>query len=77
MGKCITDAFGKVKHWVLNDDSFVYKYSGYERDYYTGRYYRLVESTNLRPEMDGALVRKRISKAVYEAYQEEAKKACL
>lgn len=77
MGKCITDAFGKVKYWVLSDDSFVYKYNDYERDSYTGRYYRLVESTNLRPEMDGALVKRRISKVVYEAYLKEAKKACL
>ena len=37
MGKCITDAFGKVKHWVLSDNDFVYEYSNYERDAYTGR----------------------------------------
>lgn len=53
MGKCITDAFGKVKHWVLSDNDFVYEYSNYERDAYTGRYYRLTESTSLKPEMDG------------------------
>lgn len=47
MGKCITDAFGKVKHWVLSDNDFVYEYSNYERDAYTGRYYRLTESTSL------------------------------
>ena len=46
MGKCITDAFGKVKHWVLSDNDFVYEYSNYERDACTGRYYRLTESTN-------------------------------
>ena len=34
MGKCITDAFGKVKHWVLSDNDFVYEYSNYERDAY-------------------------------------------
>lgn len=77
MGKCITDAFGKVKHWVLSDNDFVYEYSNYEKDAYTGRCYRLTESTSLKPEMDGALVRRRISKAVYEACLKEAKKACV
>lgn len=77
MGKCITDAFGKVRHWVLSDDDFVYEYSNYERDDYTGRYYRLTESVSLKPEMDGALVKRRISKSVYEACLEEAKKACM
>lgn len=77
MGKCITDAFGKVKHWVLSDNDFVYEYSNYERDACTGRYYRLTESTSLKPEMDGALVRRRIRKSVYEACLEEAKKACV
>lgn len=77
MGKCITDAFGKVKHWVLSDDDFVYEYSNYERDAYTGRYYRLTESVSLKSEMDGALVKRRISKSVYEACLEEAKKACM
>lgn len=48
MGKCITDAFGKVKHWVLSDNDFVYEYSNYERDACTGRYYRLTESTSVR-----------------------------
>jgi hypothetical protein len=77
MGKCITDAFGKVKHWVLSDNDFVYEYSNYERDAYTGRYYRLTESTSLKPEMDGALVKRRISKSVYESCLKEAKKACM
>lgn len=77
MGKCITDAFGKVKHWVLSDNDFVYEYSNYERDAYTGRYYRLIESTSLKSEMDGALVKRRISKSVYESCLEEAKKACM
>lgn len=76
MGKCITDAFGKVKHWVLSDNDFVYEYSNYERDACTGRYYRLTESTSLKPEMDGALAKRRISKSVYESCLEEAKKAC-
>lgn len=77
MGKYITDAFGKVKHWVLSDNDFVYEYSNYERDVYTGRYYRLTESTSLKQEMDGALVKRRISKSVYESCLEEAKKACM
>ncbi len=45
--------------------SFTYSYSHYEYDEESGRYYQLVESCSLRPEMDGALVRRRISKEVY------------
>ncbi len=66
MKKCITDFRGYVKHWIINENSFVYNYINYEKDEYNGRYYMLVESCNLRHEMDGALVRKRISKKVYE-----------
>ena len=74
--KRIADAFGKTKHWVRNDDDFTYNYCEYEKDVYTGRCYKLEASTSLKSEMDGALVRRRIGKAVYENCLSEAKKVC-
>jgi hypothetical protein len=56
---------------IFNDDMFELDGINYERDTYSGRYYRLDESVSLRREMDGALVRRRISKQVYvERFQE-------
>lgn len=66
MSKCIKDFRGYVQHWIINENSFVYDFVNYEKDEYNGRCYTLIESCNLRPEMDGALVRKRISKNEYE-----------
>ena len=40
----------KVKHWVSSENEFVFNYINYERDPENGRCYRLVESSNLRPE---------------------------
>lgn len=72
MSKCIKDFRGYVKHWIIDKNSFVYDFINYEKDEYNGRCYILTESCNLRPEMDGALVRKRISN---KAYEETLKKA--
>lgn len=66
MSKIIKDFRGYVKHWIIDKNSFVYNFINYEKDEYNGRCYMLVESSNLKPEMDGALVRKRISKNAYE-----------
>jgi hypothetical protein len=44
----------------FNDDDFKFDDSYYERDPCNGRCYRLEASVSLRPEMDGALVRRRI-----------------
>lgn len=44
---------------------FRLKQQEFEYDEDTNRYYELVDSNSLRPEMDGALVRKRISKNFY------------
>lgn len=66
MSKCIKDFRGCVQHWIIDKNSFIYDFTNYEKDEYNGRCYILVESCNLRPEMDGALVRKRISKNAYE-----------
>lgn len=71
--KIIKDFRGYVLHSYLNENNFTYQYVDYERDEYNGRCYQLVETTDLRPEMDGALVRRRISNAAYE----EARKAVL
>lgn len=58
MGKCITDAFGKVKHWVLSDNDFVYEYINYERDAYTGRYYRMTDSKYTEEQAKAAFLSK-------------------
>lgn len=73
MSKCIKDFRGYVKHWIIDKNSFVYDFVDYEKDEYNGRCYILVESCNLRPEMDGALVRKRISNKAYEEAFKKAK----
>lgn len=75
MSKCIKDFRGYVKHWIIDKNSFVYNFVNYEKDEYNGRCYILVESCNLKPEMDGALVQKRISKKVYEEALKMAKEA--
>jgi hypothetical protein len=41
--------------------------SYYERDSYSGRCYRMEASVSLRREMDGWLVRRRISRGLYQA----------
>ncbi len=67
-----------VKHFYKDDNSFTYDYYDYERDEYNGRCYRLEPSENMHdPEMDGALVKHRISRKLYEELLEKAKKACL
>lgn len=50
---------------MRNEFDFTYNCTDYEKDLDSGRYYRLDASISLRPEMDGALVRRRISGAVY------------
>lgn len=75
MSKIIKDFRGYVKHWIINENSFVYNFINYEKDEYNGRCYILVESCNLRPETDGALVRKRISKKEYEEALKKTKEA--
>ena len=47
----------------------------YEQDEDNGRYYKLEPSTSLKPEMDGALVRRRISKKEFEARRSECLQA--
>ena len=50
-----------------SDDSFLFLDSWYERDVFTGRCYRMEPSISLRREMDGAQVKRRISKDQYRA----------
>lgn len=50
---------------MRNEFDFTYNRTDYEKDRDSGRYYRLDASISLRPEMDGALVCRRISGAVY------------
>lgn len=45
--------------------SFTYNDTDYEYDEYTNRYYYLRDSSSLRPEMDVAMVRRRIGKSAY------------
>lgn len=62
MGGCSNN----IRTWYRNDSSFTYEFMEYEYDEFTNRYYELVPSCNLSdPDMDGALVRKRISKKTY------------
>ncbi len=56
-----------------NENDFMCNRVDYERDEDNGRCYQLCESCNLRPEWDGALVRRRISAKAFE----ERKAACL
>lgn len=53
------------QHTYINDNDFMWNYTNYEHDKETNRYYRLEASCSLRPSMDGALVKHRISKAEY------------
>ena len=75
MSKIIKDFRGYVKHWIIDENSFVYNFINYEKDEYNGRCYILAESSNLKPEMDGALVRKRISKNAYEEALKKVKES--
>lgn len=61
-----------VRHWVSSENDFVYEGISYERDPENGRCYRLVESCNLRPEWDGALVKQRISAKEYQELYTQA-----
>lgn len=75
--KEIRDFRGYTEHWYRTDNSFTYNFTEYERDEYNGRCYRLSPSENLHdPNMDGALVRRRISKAEYESLLESCKAVC-
>lgn len=49
----------------INDNDFIWNHTNYEHDKTTDRYYRLEPSCSLRAEMDGALVKHRISKVTY------------
>lgn len=67
MENAIRDYRGYTEHWFRNDRSFTYAFNEYERDEENGRCYLLVASTSMHdPNMDGALVKKRISKTSYE-----------
>ena len=60
MSEIKTDYRGYVQHWIRSENDFTYNCMEYERDEENGRCYMLVESCNLRPEMDGALVKKEL-----------------
>lgn len=64
MLEIIKDYRGYVQHWFRSENDFTYNFIDYERDEENGRCYMLVASCNLR--MDGALVRERIKRSVYE-----------
>lgn len=55
-----------MKDVYINENNFCYNGIDYERDTENGRCYILEASISLKKEMDGALVRRRISKTVYE-----------
>ena len=74
--KIIKDAFGKVKHWYINENEFVFDGVNYEKDEYTGRCYYLEESRCLRADCDGKLVKRRISAKEYAELLEKCKAEC-
>jgi hypothetical protein len=58
-------------YFIANEDSFRLNGIPYERDKYSRRCYRMEPSITLKKDMDGALVRRRISNALYmENYRE-------
>lgn len=75
--KIINDSRGYTKHWYRNENDFTYDGCNYERDEINGRCYRLDPSENMSdPRMDGALVKRRISRAVYEELLEKVQEEC-
>lgn len=50
--------------FVIDSTMFLYEQQNYESE--NNRYYRLIDSTCLKSDCDGKLVRKRISKSEYE-----------
>lgn len=59
------------RDYFINENCFSYNGIDYEKR--DGRCYFLEASVSLRKEMDGALVCRRISKAVYESVLKKAK----
>lgn len=55
-----------MKDVYINENNFCYNGIDYERDTENGRCYILEASISLKKEMDGALVRRRISRTLYE-----------
>lgn len=72
-GKMLRDCWGRICTTIIDDNTFQCEGINYERDEFNDRCYRLEESISLRPEMDGALVKHRISKAEYEEMLAKAK----
>jgi hypothetical protein len=62
----------RADNQIFSRDRFLSNGVNYEKDVWgLDRYYRLEESRSLRREMDGALVRRRISRAACEeAYRD-------
>lgn len=58
-----------VKNAYRDENEFECNGVNYERDTDNGRCYRLESSWSLRPEYDGALVKRRISAKEYEFYR--------
>ena len=66
--------FDQNNRYFSNDD-FMFDGSYYIHDDYSDYYYRLEPSVSLRPEMDGALVRRRVSKSKYRLMLARLRKA--
>lgn len=72
--KIIKDYMGRPRYWFIDEDHVVYQGVNWERDPDNGRCYYLEASTSLRPEMDGALVKRRTSNSNFEIVKEAVKK---
>ena len=53
------------RNTYYSDSDFQYRGEWHETDPYNGRFYVLMDSSNLRPEMGEALVKRRISNSLY------------
>lgn len=73
--KIKTDCMGRTEDYYTSDAEFMLHYTPYEFDELSGRYYYLEPSVSLtsRAGREGALVRRRISKADYEKALAECK----
>jgi len=59
----------------FGDDDFCHDWIWYVRDFYSGRYYRMEDSVNLRRYAKGGMVKRRVSAGHYRKMLAETKVA--
>ena len=63
------------RYRYFSDDDFCYDWIWYVRDFYSGRYYRMEDSVNLRQYAKGGMVKRRVSAGHYRKILAETKAA--